>query len=41
MSKRYAFEPANGTFTGEGLSFCEVASGRFRLLGDRWTLWPA
>ncbi|MGW6824262.1 bifunctional serine/threonine-protein kinase/ABC transporter substrate-binding protein [Streptomyces sp. NPDC055005] len=41
VSKTYAFEPANGTFTGEGLSFYEVASGRFRLLGDRWTLWPA
>ncbi|MFD5937180.1 MULTISPECIES: hypothetical protein [unclassified Streptomyces] len=41
VSKTYAFDTANGTFTGEGLSFYEVASGRFRLLGDRWTLRPA
>ncbi|MET9606900.1 bifunctional serine/threonine-protein kinase/ABC transporter substrate-binding protein [Streptomyces sp. NPDC006512] len=42
VSKKYAFEAANGTFTGEGgLYFYEVASGRFRLLGDRPTVWPA
>ncbi|MEU9256455.1 ABC transporter substrate-binding protein, partial [Streptomyces sp. NPDC048270] len=41
VSKAYAFERANGTFTGEGLFLYEVASGRFRLLGTRSTAWPA
>ncbi|MFJ3840919.1 bifunctional serine/threonine-protein kinase/ABC transporter substrate-binding protein [Streptomyces sp. NPDC054912] len=42
VSKKYAFEAANGTFTGDGgLHFYTVSSGRFRLLGDRPTVWPA
>ncbi|MFF4318170.1 bifunctional serine/threonine-protein kinase/ABC transporter substrate-binding protein [Streptomyces sp. NPDC001568] len=42
VSKKYAFEAANGTFTGDGgLYFYTVSSGRFRLLGDRPTVWPA
>ncbi|MEU9027209.1 hypothetical protein AB0D46_06695 [Streptomyces sp. NPDC048383] len=42
VSKKYAFEAANGTFTGDGgLYFYTVSAGRFRLLGDRPTLWPA
>ncbi|MGP3689808.1 bifunctional serine/threonine-protein kinase/ABC transporter substrate-binding protein [Streptomyces sp. IBSNAI002] len=41
VSKAYAFERANGTYTGDGLFFYEVASGRFRLLGTRSATWPA
>lgn len=41
VSKRYAFEQANGTYTGDGLFCYEVASARFRLLGTRSTDWPA
>ncbi len=41
VSKTYAFERANGTYTGDGLFFYEVASGRFRFLGTRSTAWPA
>ncbi|MGW0752257.1 bifunctional serine/threonine-protein kinase/ABC transporter substrate-binding protein [Streptomyces sp. NPDC002587] len=40
VSKTYAFEQANGTYTGDGLFFYEVASGRFRFLGNRSTAWP-
>ncbi|WP_443051319.1 ABC transporter substrate-binding protein [Streptomyces sp. NBC_00190] len=40
VSKAYAFEQANGTYTGDGLFFYEVASGRFRFLGNRSTAWP-
>ncbi|MER5870904.1 ABC transporter substrate-binding protein [Streptomyces sp. NPDC002044] len=40
VSKRYAFEQANGTYTGDGLFCYEVASARFRLLGTRSTAWP-
>ncbi|MFE9630007.1 bifunctional serine/threonine-protein kinase/ABC transporter substrate-binding protein [Streptomyces sp. NPDC006463] len=40
VSKTYAFEQANGTYTGDGLFFYEVASGRFRFLGTRSTAWP-
>ncbi|MFE3558078.1 hypothetical protein ACFXKW_24910 [Streptomyces sp. NPDC059193] len=41
VSRTYAFERANGTYTGDGLFFYEVASGRFRFLGTRSTTWPA
>ncbi|MFD3874718.1 ABC transporter substrate-binding protein [Streptomyces sp. NPDC058623] len=42
VSKKYAFEAANGTFTGDGgLYFYTVSAGRFRLLGDRPALRPA
>ncbi|MGR4878603.1 hypothetical protein ACIPUC_04080 [Streptomyces sp. LARHCF249] len=32
---------ANGTHTGAGLFFYEVAAARFRPLGTRSTAWPA
>ncbi|MEU9304137.1 bifunctional serine/threonine-protein kinase/ABC transporter substrate-binding protein [Streptomyces sp. NPDC048269] len=41
VSKTYAFERTNGTYTGDGLFFYEVASGRFRFLGNSSAAWPA